>query len=125
MVAIDSSTLIAYFQGDDGRDVELFERALQSADLALPPVVVTEVLSDPWLQPEFVKLIQAIPIVDVRSGFWQRAAATRARILSRRLRARLADTLIAQFCIDHEMPLVTRDRDFRHFARFADLKLAE
>ena len=125
MVAIDSSTLIAYFQGDDGRDVEFFDRALQSADLALPPVVLTEVLGDPRLPPEFVNLIRAIPIVDVRFGFRQRAAGTRALILSRRLRARLADTLIAQFCIDHEMPLVTRDTDFRHFARFADLKLAE
>lgn len=125
MVAIDSSKLIAFFQGDGGRDVELFDQALQSADLVLPPVVLTEVLSDPCLQPDFVDLILAIPVIEVRFGFWQRAAATRARILSRRLRARLADTLIAQSCIDHELPLVTRDRDFRHFARFADLKLAE
>lgn len=103
----------------------MFDPALQSADLVLPPVVLNEVLSDRWLQPDFVDLIRAIPVIEVRFGFWQRAAATRARILSRRLRARLADTLIAQSCIDHELPLVTRDGDFRHFARFADLKLAE
>ena len=102
----------------------LFDQALQSADLALPPVILTEVLKDPCLPPEFVDLMRVIPVVDLRFGFWQRAAATRARILSRRLRARLADTWIAQFCIGHEMPLVTKDRDFRHFARFADLKLA-
>jgi predicted nucleic acid-binding protein len=34
----------------------------------------------------------------------------------------LADTLIAQACLDHEVPLVTRDPDFRHF-RTAGLRL--
>jgi len=29
----------------------------------------------------------------------------------------LADTLIAQICIDHDVPLITRDKDFRHFAK--------
>ena len=51
------------------------------------------------------------------------AAETRARILAKRLRARLADTLIAQTCIDHRAPLVTRDRDFRHFSAHAELDL--
>jgi len=36
---------------------------------------------------------------------------------------RLADTLIAQSCLDHDMPIVVRDRDFRIFATFAELKL--
>jgi predicted nucleic acid-binding protein len=27
----------------------------------------------------------------------------------------LADTLIAQSCIDHRLPLITADLDFRHF----------
>lgn len=31
-------------------------------------------------------------------------------------KAKLADTLIAQACLDHRVPLVTRDLDFRHFA---------
>ena len=47
MVAVDSSTLIAFFQGDGGRDVELFDQALQSADLALPPVVLTRSSATP------------------------------------------------------------------------------
>jgi predicted nucleic acid-binding protein len=38
-------------------------------------------------------------------------------------KAKLADTLIAQLCIDHEVPLITRDRDFSHFQKFCGLKL--
>ena len=33
------------------------------------------------------------------------------------------DTLIAQSCLDQSSPLVTRDRDFRHFAKAAGLPL--
>jgi predicted nucleic acid-binding protein len=50
--------------------------------------------------------------------------AWRAKVLSRRYRARLADTLIAQSCVDHGVRLVSRDADFRHFARRIGLRLA-
>jgi predicted nucleic acid-binding protein len=45
-------------------------------------------------------------------------------LLARKLRARLPDTLIAQSCIDHDIPLIARDTDFRHFAKHCGLKLA-
>ena len=124
MIAADSSTIIAYFQGDSGRDVKLLDMALESADLVLPPVVLTEILSDPGLQSSFEELIRAMPVLAIHVGFWERAAATRAQILSRRLRARLADSLITQCCIDHGLPLITRDRDFEHFAKLSGLELA-
>lgn len=124
MIAADSSTVIAYFQGDSGRDVRLLDMALESADLALPPIVLTEILSDPGLQHSFAELLRVIPVLEIRVGFWERAAATRAQVLSRRLRAPLADSLIAQCCIDQDLPLITRDRDFQHFARLSGLKLA-
>ena len=124
MTAADSSTLIAFFQGDVGRDVELLDNALSSAQLVLPPVVLTELLSDPGLDSDFADLVRAIPVLELRLGFWERVAETRARVLSKGLRARLADSLIAQSCVDHETPLITRDRDFRHFATLGDLQLA-
>lgn len=124
MIAADSSTVIAFFQGEGGRDVELFDKVLASAQLVLPPVVLTEVLSDPGLRSDFADLMRVIPVLEIRFGFWERAAETRARVLSKRLRARLADSLITQSCLDHKAPLITRDRDFRHFAEFAGLQLA-
>jgi len=35
----------------------------------------------------------------------------------------VADALIVQSCIDQSTPLVTRDKDFRHFAKIAGLAL--
>jgi predicted nucleic acid-binding protein len=43
--------------------------------------------------------------------------------LKRNKKARVADALIAQSCFDQSTPLVTRDRDFRHFAAAAGLPL--
>jgi len=123
MVAVDTSTLIAFLRGEEGTDVQAFDRALESSQAVLPPVVLVEILSDPKLDPRVSRLLLALPLLQSHSGFWERAAATRAKVLARRLRARLADTLISQSCIDHGIPLIARDADFRHFSRHADLEL--
>jgi predicted nucleic acid-binding protein len=45
-------------------------------------------------------------------------------LITKGFKARLADALIAQACIDSDVALITRDRDFRHFAKHCGLKLA-
>jgi predicted nucleic acid-binding protein len=65
----------------------------------------------------------ALPILELLPGYWERAAAPRAAVLARKPRARLADTLISQSCIDHRVPLITRDKELDHFARRAGLAL--
>ena len=89
----------------------------------LPPVVVTELLSDPLIGGETLNAVIGIPELEIRKGYWRRAGELRARILQLGLKARLADVLITQSCLDHDVPLITRDRDFRHFARHAGLRL--
>ncbi len=125
MIAIDTSSLIAYLKGDEGADVGSVDEALKLGQAALPPVVLTEILSDPRLDRRVACLIRGMPILESDAGFWVRAASTRAKILSKRLRARLADTLIAQSCLDNNVPLITRDADFRHFAAHAGLVLIQ
>jgi len=87
------------------------------------PVVLTELLSDPALPLQVAKILSEVPLVEIRPGYWERAGALRAKVLARRRKARLGDALIAQSCIDHGIPLLTRDRDFRAFARAAALEL--
>jgi predicted nucleic acid-binding protein len=43
--------------------------------------------------------------------------------LARGIKAPLADALICQSCLDHDAALITRDRDFRPFAKHCGLKL--
>ena len=123
MIAIDTSSLIAYLNGEEGPDVEWVDEAFRLRQAFLPPVVVTDILSIPGLDPTAAALILGIPILEPESGYWERAGTTRAGVLSKGLRARLADTLIAQSCLDRQIPLVTRNADFRHFAAHSGLVL--
>lgn len=118
MIAADSSSLIAYFDGETGADVDAIDDALESTRLFLPPVVLTELASARELGA-----LAALPLLAVESGYWQRAGKLRASVLAKGFKARLADALIAQSCIDARMALITRDRDFRHYAR-AGLRIA-
>ncbi len=123
MIAADTSSMVAFLAGDNGDDVELIQSALDHRQLALPPVVLTELLSDPALPDRVRALLSALPILDTEPGFWERAGLLRASVLRQKKKARVADALIAQSCLDQSSPLVTRDRDFRHFATAAKLPL--
>ena len=101
----------------------LVEQALADRQVAMPPVVLTELLSDSKLPAPVSRLIAQVPMLDVLDGYWERAGVLRAKVLRLKRRAPLADTLIAQSCVDHEVALVTRDGDFRTFARVGGLRL--
>jgi len=124
MIATDTSSLVAYFHGEAGLDVEQIVAALMAGELGLPPIVVTEILSDPAPRSVLEPQIERLEMLPIAPGYWQRAALARRRLRSLRLRAKIADALIAQSCIDHGVPLITRDTDFRHFAKHCGLKLA-
>jgi predicted nucleic acid-binding protein len=62
-------------------------------------------------------------MIDLEPGYWQRAGLLRARVLSKRRKARLGDALIAQTCLGRGIALLTRDKDFRAFADAARLAL--
>ncbi|MBT8468026.1 MAG: PIN domain-containing protein, partial [Deltaproteobacteria bacterium] len=62
--------------------------------------------------------------LEPHEGYWDRAGRLRAKLIAQRRRARLADSLIAQVCIDYEVRLVTRDDDFLHFSKLGRLRLA-
>jgi predicted nucleic acid-binding protein len=123
VIAADTSTWIAFLQGAGGDDVDLLDRALDDRQVLMPPVVLTEVLSDPKMTSAVAEALPLIPLIEIADGYWQRAGALRARVLARRRKARLGDALIAQSCLDGGIPLLTRDRDFRAFAQAAGLEL--
>jgi predicted nucleic acid-binding protein len=124
VIAVDTSTWIAFFQGDGGEDTDLLDRALQDRQVLMAPVVLAELLSDPALLPEVSRTLSELPLIEVGPGYWQRAGELRVKVLAKGRKARLGDALIAQSSIDHGIPLLTRDRDFRSFADAAGLDLA-
>ncbi len=123
MIAVDTSSFVAYLQGADGPDVDLLDKGLEAKQVMLPPVVVTELLSDPELSKTLVSLIKEIPRLEVSDGYWERAGALRSQLLAKGFKVRVADALIAQSCLDNKIGLITRDGDFKALAKVCGLSL--
>ena len=125
MLCVDTSSLIAYLEGAEGEDVDTIDQAFADQVGVITPITVTEVLSDPSLNKNVRETILQLPVLPLSEGFWERAGLLRAKVLRGGHKAKLADTLIAQNCLDHHATLITRDRDFRIFEKLAGLKLLE
>ena len=124
MISVDSSTLIDWLKGVESPQTSALERAMDDNDLYLPPPVEAELLSFPGDHSGLAALLDDLPRLVVSDGFWARAGATRRQILQHKLKARFADALIAQLCLDHDATLISTDSDFRHYATHCGLKLA-
>jgi predicted nucleic acid-binding protein len=125
MIGIDASVAIPWFEGRDYPEVRLMEQLLQTRDAAFPPVVVTEILSGARTDAELAASFNGLLILPIVDGYWVRAGQLRSKITNMGRRARLADTLVAQACIDAEIPLLTRDIDFQVFTEVGGLELVQ
>jgi hypothetical protein len=76
------------------------------------------------LSPTLRRTILELPTLSITQGFWERAGLLRAKVIRTGRRANLADTLIAQSCLDRHATLVTRDRDFKAFVSAVGLRVA-
>lgn len=124
MIACDTSSLAAFLAGEAGADVDKIKAALNASELVLPPATLAEILSNPRTQAAAAALVSGLVVLETAPGYWNRVGGARAKLIGKKLKARLADALIAQSCIDADVELIARDRDFRHFALHCGLKLA-
>lgn len=123
MIAVDSSSMIAFFNNDEGEDVLQVQQCLDTGTLLLPPIVLIELLSAPFLPETIKNNIELLPILDITPMYWNRVGLMRATLIENKLKARIADAMVAQVCIDNDICLITRDKDFRHFNKYFGLKL--
>jgi predicted nucleic acid-binding protein len=125
MIAADTSAIVAYLSaGEPGTDLDLIAAAMATAELALPPIVLTELMSSGASDRSLDTDLAQIPLLELKEGYWTRAGQARRLLIRRGLKAKTADALIAQVCIDNDVALITRDKDFRHFAKHCGLRLA-
>lgn len=123
MIAADTSAWIDYFRGETTASARRLELCLESGTLVLTAPVLFEILSGPGLTKEASSLITQLPRLELLSGYWERAASLRRKLLQESRRARSMDCLIAQSCVDHRISLIAGDYDFRRFVRHG-LRLA-
>ena len=115
MIALDTSACSRFFEGlQDERSIAA-GAALGKRLAVFSPIVLTELLSNPNITERAKALVLNTPILALFEGYWERAALLRANVMVGGFKAGVPDCLIAQSCIDHDIPLITYDRDFRHF----------
>lgn len=124
IIAIDTCVLVDFQSGIINAPVLLLKEKLLSRKVCVAPVVLTEFLSDPRLDKKEYNFFQGLRILELIDGYWHRAGETRKILIKKGLKSKLGDALIAQACIDNNVPLLTRDEDFRHYEKHCGLILA-
>ncbi len=125
MIALDTSVLVDALKGVSSPHTHLVKVAVAEYEAVIPAVVITELLSDPRPNPLLDSVLGELQTLDILPGYWERAGLLRAKLKAHKLKAKTADALIAQSCIDHDVPLLTRDVDFKHYAKYGRLKLVK
>ena len=124
MIAVDTSVLIDWLDQVESADVERVDGFSRTGEGVLAAVTITELLSDPRGGRVLDATLTAFPVLPNLDGYWERAGLLRAKVRKSGRKAALGDALIAQSCIDADVPLLTRDSDFAAFAKLGGLKLA-
>ncbi|MDE3036998.1 MAG: PIN domain-containing protein [Pseudomonadota bacterium] len=121
---MDTSVAADFLQGVASPHVQLLQDKMTSDQVCMAAVVITELLSNPTSPRLLQEFLHEVTPLEIETGYWERAGKNRAKLKAMKLKAKTADALIAQSCIDHDVPLLTRDPDFRHYAKLCGLKLA-
>lgn len=129
MIFVDSSVWIDYFRGAATPEADRLDLLLDQQELVVGDLVLTKVLQGFDAEKDFrttLGLFDALAIVELGG---RERALTAARNF-RTLRAKgvtvrkTIDTLIASWCIGHQVPLLYSDRDFDPFVAHLGLQAA-
>ncbi|MCG8363060.1 MAG: PIN domain nuclease [Pseudanabaenales cyanobacterium] len=128
LMLVDTSVWIDYLNGYASPQADCLAQALsEDTPILLCGVVLTEILFGlptpevRWIKP----LLDAFPLAPELERNDYSAAAQIYRTCRQNgvtIRSTI-DCLIAQICLKHNFPLLAKDRDFVHIARFFPLQL--
>jgi predicted nucleic acid-binding protein len=112
----------------DHSGVAMLRKALVGGDtLVITGIVLQELLQGfrgPKDQARIIERLQVLPFLNPSRDTHVQAAALRNTCRRKGVQFGTVDALIAQLCIEHDLALLTADKDFAHAARFVPLRLA-
>lgn len=123
MIAVDSSVVIRWLNGVRHPACDALDSALARFAVRLPPAALAEVLSARTIEPAAAAFLATVPVLPVYDGYWARAGALRGAVRRQGRKAALGDALVAQSCIDADIPLLAVDSDFAVYADLGGLRL--
>jgi predicted nucleic acid-binding protein len=128
MMIVDSNTWADFFNGVSNPHVRRLDAALrQEEDLAILPIILTEVLQGFRTELGFQRarrVLVSLPVIQPSVECHVRAARLFRSLRHKGVTVRGAvDCVIAQACLDTEAVLLSPDADFEHIARHTSLRL--
>ncbi len=126
---VDTSVWIEFFKGRSGPEVNQLKQSIADGDdIHLCGIILTEILMGLKSERQASKisdLLQAFKFTpDPTLDDYREAASLYRACRKRGLTVRSTiDCLIAQICLREQLPLLSRDRDFKHIAKHQPLKL--
>ena len=89
MIAGDTSNIISYMKGEKGRDIDILRSCILAKN-----VVLSESLSDHNLPQHIGEVLVKLPVMEIKEEYWKRVGLISAKILSKGLKERIADSLL-------------------------------
>jgi predicted nucleic acid-binding protein len=129
VILVDSSVWIDYFRGSDTPQTEALDVTLDREPVLIGDLILIEVLQGfkpDWHFYRAKRLLTSLTVADLVG----RDVAIKGAQNFRKLRSRgvtvrkTIDTLIATYCIGHNLALLYSDKDFDPFVSFLGLRLA-
>lgn len=120
MILVDSSVWIDYFSGNDTRQAEALDKTLGVQIVAIGDLILTEVLQGFRLDQDYKtakKLLSELTVFELLGKDMAIKSAENFRKLRKQgiTIRKTADVIIASFCIEHSLPLLFSDKDFKPF----------
>ncbi len=125
---VDSSVWIDYFNGVQTSQTDFLDNSFGRREIVVGDLILTEVLQGFGREEDFEQAREALlkfPLLDMVGG----KVALKSAGNFRRLRSsgvtvrKTIDSLIATFCIEHDLELLHTDRDFDPFEEHLGLKV--
>jgi len=127
MILVDSSVWIDYFSGNGSPETDFLDGVLGVSAVAIGDLILTEVLQGFRHDNDYKtakRLLEELTLFELLGKKMAVKSADNFRKLRKKgLTVRkTADVIIASFCIEHNLPLLFADKDFKPFVDHLGLR---
>lgn len=127
MILVDSSVWIDYFSGNGSPETDFLDGMLGVSAVAIGDLILTEVLQGFRHDKDYKtarRLLGELTIFELLGTKMAVKSANNFRKLRKKgiTIRKTADVIIASFCIEHNLPLLFSDKDFKPFVEHLGLR---
>jgi hypothetical protein len=126
MIVVDSGVWIDYFSGIDNKQTDKLDNTLGLKPVAIGDLILTEVLQGFRHYKDYKvarTLFEDVTIFEMLGVEMALKSADNFRVLREKgiTIRKIADVIIASFCIDRKLALLFSDKDFKPFVKHLGL----